>query len=55
MKALVGLAALVIVLIGLSPLAKHPDATPRAEIMDLSEGQAGDIPPYIHSDPSDWR
>jgi len=56
MKALVALAALVILLIGISPLAKHPGATPRAaEIVDLSEGQAEDIPPYIHIDPSDWR
>ena len=55
MKALVALAALAIVLIGFSPLAKHPGATPRSEIMNLSEGQAADMPPYIHFDPGDWR
>lgn len=55
MKALVALAALAIVLIGFSPLAKHPAATPRAEIMNLSEGQAEDMPPYIQIDPSEWR
>ena len=55
MKALVALAALVILLIGISPLAKHPGATPRAEIVNLTEGQAEDMPPYIHFDPSDWR
>ena len=55
MKAFAGLVVLVILLIGFWPLAMTHGAAPRAELADLTEGPAEDMPPYIHLDLTDWR
>ena len=55
MKALAGLAALVIVLIGSPMLTKPPGATPMTTALQVTDDQADDMPPYIHVEADDWR
>ena len=55
MKALAGLAALVVIMAGSALLTKPPGATPRVATVEVVEGQFDDAPPYINFDPNDWR
>jgi hypothetical protein len=54
MKALAGLAAIVIALTGCLLLTAPTTRAMHAELIE-SNGQPDDMPMYIHSDPDDWR
>lgn len=55
MKALAGLSALAIVLIGSPMLTKPPGAAPMTPAFQVTEDQTDGIPPYIHFEADDWR
>jgi len=55
MKALVGLAALAVVMAGSALLTKPPGATPRIAGVEVAESQFDEAPPYMNFDPNDWR
>jgi hypothetical protein len=55
MKALAGLTALAIVLIGSTTLTKAPGAAAMTPIFQVIEDQTDGIPPYIHFEADDWR
>jgi hypothetical protein len=55
MKALVGLAALAVVMAGSALLTKPPGATPRIAGAEVVESQFDEAPPYMNFDPNDWR
>ena len=55
MKALAGLAALVVIMAGSAMLTKPPGATPRMATAEAVENQVDEAPPYIRFDPNDWR
>ena len=53
MKALVGGAALIVVMIGTGLVARTPSATtPR---MGAAQLQSDQFPAYVHIDADDWR
>jgi hypothetical protein len=55
-KALVGIAALVIAMIGSGVVATTPTATtPRLQAVEAIDGQSDQTPVYIHFDADDWR
>ena len=51
MKALAGLAALVVIMAGSILLTKPPSATPRMATVEVVEGQFDEAPPYIRFRP----
>ena len=55
MKALAGLAALVVIMAGSALLTKPPGATPRMATVEVVENQFDEAPPYMNFDPNDWR
>jgi hypothetical protein len=55
MKALVGLAALAVVMVGPALLIKPQGATPRMATVEVVESQSDEAPPYMNFDPNDWR
>jgi hypothetical protein len=55
MKALTGLTALVVVMIGVVVLTRAPGATRMPATMEPTEDQYDGIPPFVHFDPNEWR
>jgi hypothetical protein len=55
MKALAGLAALVVIMAGSALLTKPQGATPRMATVEVVESQFDEAPPYMNIDPNDWR
>jgi hypothetical protein len=55
MKALAGLTALALVLIGSTTLTKAPGAVPMTAAFQITEDQTDGIPSYIHFEADDWR
>ena len=54
MKALAGLAAVVVIVIGTAVVARTPGATtPRIQGVEVMESQLDEAPPFV--DPDDWR
>jgi hypothetical protein len=55
-KALLGIAALVVVLTGSGVVATTPAATtPRFQAVEAIDSQFDQTPVYIHFDTDDWR
>ena len=55
MKALPGIAALVVMMAGSALLTKPPGAMPRMVAVEVVESQFADAPPYIDFDSNHWR
>jgi hypothetical protein len=55
MKALTGLIALVVILIGVAMLTKAPGLTRLPHPMELTEDQHDRGPPFAHVYPDGWR
>jgi hypothetical protein len=55
MKAFVGIAVLVVVMIGSGLAARTPGTPPRAATVELTETAPDEMPLYLHFDPTDWR
>jgi hypothetical protein len=55
LKALAGLIALVIVLMGSTMLTKTPGAARMVLSVQITDDQADGVPPYMHFDRDEWR
>ena len=55
MKALAGLATLVVIMAGSALLTQPQGATSRIAAVAVVEGQFDEAPPYMDFDPNDWR
>jgi hypothetical protein len=55
-KALVGTAALIVVMLGTGVVATTPTATlPRLQLAEAMDSQLDQTPVYIYVDADDWR
>jgi hypothetical protein len=55
MKALTGLTALVVVMIGVVMLTRTPGVTRMVATAELTEDPYDGGPPFVHCDPNEWR